>query len=144
MINLKKLIKKIFPTSPPVVGIHERVLLDVLNLAQKSHPYEIVVILKSQSSLDSSEGKIVDGFYLPPDSSESNNQASFSVSSLPVSMDAVGVAHSHPNGVLEPSLTDVNSGFSFGSTHLIVGYPYDRSSWKFFDSEGDAKDIRIL
>ena len=55
---------------------------------------------------------------------------------LPLDTSILGIAHSHPNGVLRPSLEDLNH--YYGRLMIIVGPPYEsEKDVALFDREGN-------
>ena len=59
-------------------------------------------------------------------------------------MQVVGSAHSHPSGVLTPSKPDIQFFAHTGDYNIIVGPPFDLSSWACYDVEGLRRDLPIL
>lgn len=149
-----RFVELIRPTSPPVVGVLDTVIEDLAIAADRAHPNETVLLLKTTRLTELSitpdpahgheTARIITGFHVPPKMEQSPTRAAFDQTSLPVSMDIAGVAHSHPNGVVKPSQTDRNQGFALGDTHIIIGAPYTTSSWKAFDGTGEQKELAVV
>lgn len=149
-----KFVEWIRPTSPPVVGILDTVIEDLATAAERAHPNETVLLLKTTKLAELSlapepvdefdTARIVTGFHVPPRMKQSPTRAAFDQTSLPTSMGIGGVAHSHPNGVVKPSQTDRNQGFALGDTHIIIGAPYTTDSWKAFDGTGEQKELAVV
>jgi hypothetical protein len=105
-----KFVEWIRPTSPPVVGILDTVIEDLATAAERAHPNETVLLLKTTKLAELSlapepvdefdTARIVTGFHVPPRMKQSPTRAAFDQTSLPTSMGIGGVAHSHPNGVV--------------------------------------------
>lgn len=56
----------------------------------------------------------------------------------------VGIVHSHPNGIISPSVKDLELYSKFGNTNIIIAHPYDTTSWSAFDQNGKEKYIDIV
>ena len=62
---------------------------------------------------------------------------------LPLDLSIVGVAHSHPSGVLKPSLGDLNN--FYGRIMVIMAYPYNsEKDIAAFDREGNVIKYSII
>ena len=118
-------------------GIREELLEILLALGKSQHPCEFLAILKEE------EG-VVSDLELVPGTISGLESASFSPFMLPLDTHVAGSAHSHPNGLLSPSSADLQFFPSVGRYHLIVGYPYDRSSWKCFTADGKPHRMEVI
>jgi proteasome lid subunit RPN8/RPN11 len=54
----------------------------------------------------------------------------------PVDLHKSGTAHSHPGYFNDPSDADLDFFSHFGGIHFITCQPYDRKSWRAYDSCG--------
>jgi proteasome lid subunit RPN8/RPN11 len=70
-------------------------------------------------------------------------QATIRSATIPNEQAIVGSVHSHPNGVLSPSDTDLRS-FGSGSVHIILGAPYGPDDWRAFDRAGTTRALRVV
>jgi proteasome lid subunit RPN8/RPN11 len=62
---------------------------------------------------------------------------------LPADATVVGIAHSHPSGVVEPSTQDLLQ--FFGRIMVIMGYPYrDSDDVAVFDREGNRVAFTVI
>lgn len=140
------LINLITPEHKPVIAITESSLQFILETARSSHPNEVLLTLHSDEELElnGETGQVVTEIQLHPNISSSETQVTFDPSVMPTATDVVGTAHSHPNGVIQPSTMDMNSGFHTGDTHIIAGYPYTDDSWKVFSQSGQQKELAIV
>jgi proteasome lid subunit RPN8/RPN11 len=92
----------------------------ILTYCKIKHPSEGILILKGKSK----KGIVtVDSLVIPPFSYSDQTFAGFPQSFLPFDLSYVGVAHSHPSGSAEPSVTDLHN--FFGLVSIIVKSPYD-------------------
>ena len=62
----------------------------------------------------------------------------------PIDYSIAGSAHSHPGFSNQPSDADKDFFSNMGGVHFITCQPYDRSSWKAYDSRGEPLDIEVI
>jgi len=62
----------------------------------------------------------------------------------PIDFQKSGSAHSHPGYSNEPSDADLNYFSHMGGVHFITCRPYDRRSWKAYDSVGRVTDLELI
>lgn len=148
-----KFLEMISPNRPDVIGITDNALELVLAIGEAKHPEEMITILTSDPIHDiqginahekDNSKHVINGVYMAPKSITSNRSASFNPHLLPASFKRAGIAHSHPSGVTKPSTKDLNSGFSKGDTHIIVGPPYERDSWDAYNKNGEKIDLKVF
>lgn len=65
---------------------------------------------------------------IPPLPVNSETYTSFLIHKLPLDTSILGTTHSHPNGVLSPSLEDLNNYFV--KVMLTIGFPYKSENVK--------------
>ncbi|MFC4986411.1 MULTISPECIES: Mov34/MPN/PAD-1 family protein [Saliphagus] len=132
--------------SSGILGIAEETLDFALESAGESHPDEYMGLLRaseaSRLGLDR-EGLVVTDVLVIPGTETNSVSATVRTSQVPNDVNAVGSVHSHPNGVLEPSVEDLAS-FGRGSVHLILGAPYRNHDWQAFDSAGEPRDLEVI
>lgn len=129
-----------------VVGIAADTLDFALEASEDAHPDEYMGLLRgtpaTELGLDETGMVATDVLVIP--GTESNPvSATVKSSMIPNDMRAIGSVHSHPNGVLRPSDTDLAT-FGSGTVHIIVGAPYGRGDWRAFDNTGDPRSLRVL
>jgi proteasome lid subunit RPN8/RPN11 len=109
----------------------------ILSYCKMKHPSEGILVLKGRSK----KGTItIDGLVIPPFSYSDQTFAGFPQSFLPLDLSYVGIAHSHPAGSAEPSITDLHN--FFGLVSIIVKSPYDDNEDIFaWDSQGNRLEI---
>ena len=136
---------KLFRSSE-LVGIADDALQLALQASEDAHPNEYMGQLRGQDArkvgLDR-DGTVITDVLLAPGTKTNPTSAEFNPSYMPNDLDSVGSVHSHPNGVLRPSDTDLAT-FSRGRIHIIVGAPYRRSDWRAFDREGEPVDLDVV
>lgn len=132
--------------SPGVLGIAGDTLAFALDAAADSHPNEYMGLLRGEKAstfdLDDRGIVITDILFIPGTTSNSES-ATLQSNMVPTGVRTVGSIHSHPNGVLRPSDTDLET-FGSGKIHIILGAPYDADCWQAFDRAGDPRDLPVL
>ena len=115
------------------VVLQKDVLDSILSYCKMKHPDEGILILKGKSK----NGKItIDGLVIPPFNYTGLTFAGFPQSFLPFDLSYIGMVHSHPSGLAEPSVEDLHN--FFGLVSVIVKSPYDEESIFAWDSSGDS------
>ncbi len=108
----------------------------ILTYCKIKHPAEGILVLKGKSK----KGIItIDGLVIPPFSYSDQTFAGFPQSFLPLDLSYVGIAHSHPSGSAEPSITDLHN--FFGLVSIIVKSPYEDEDIFAWDSQGTQLEI---
>ncbi len=129
-----------------IIGIAEDTLQLIVDACKHTHPNEFFAYLRAVPSSDLNypeDGRIITEILLMPATSSTPFSAEVPEYSIPLNSRGTGSVHSHPNGVLRPSNTDLQH-FEYGSIHMIVGAPYTMDSWKAFDADGNHLDLSVL
>ncbi len=80
---------------------------------------------------------------IPPSATHGHGFSSFPLHMLPMDLSIMGTAHSHPSGVLQPSVGDLNNFYS--RILVITAYPYDSEEQiAVYDKEGNAVGYEII
>ena len=126
----------------PLIGfveIRQSVIDSILSYAKMVHPNEGVLLLRGRTSKDRI---VIEEVVIPPFATHGKGFASFPLFALPIDFSIVGVAHSHPIGVLEPSIHDLNQ--FYGRVMVIIAYPYESErDVAVFDREGRSVSYEI-
>jgi len=119
----------------------ERAVADsILSYAQMLHPREAILLLKGKVDKNRI---VVKDTQIPPLSTHGNTFSTFPLHMLPMDFSIVGVAHSHPSGVLRPSITDLNK--FYGRIMVITAYPYQsEKNIAIFDREGKPLKYEVV
>jgi len=117
-------------------GIARDTLEFILEASRSSLPMEFAGLLQAQ------DGIITEVLILP--GTESSRMSALVRLYMLPNMQIAGSAHSHPSGVLLPSLPDIQFFSRTGDYNIIVGPPFDLSSWACFDAEGMHRDLPVL
>ena len=116
------------------------VIEDLLSYACGSHPRESILLLRGKVSKDE---VFVNDTVIPPLATHGEGFSAFPLHMLPIDFSIVGVAHSHPSGVLAPSTDDLNQ--FYGKIMVIVAFPYhSERNIAVFDRDGRALTFRVV
>jgi len=91
-----------------------------LSYAKACHPNEGVLLLRGKAGKDKI---MIDDVEIPPLAVHGQNFSNFPLYRLPIDFSIVGTAHSHPSGVLHPSVGDMNN--FYGRIMIITAFPYE-------------------
>jgi len=121
------------------VVIRSELLDMILEGARQLHPRETIVLLRGKTDKDVVH---VSEVVIPPLATYGKGFSSFPTHMLPMDFSIVGVAHSHPNGNLKPSVEDQN--LSMGRIMLIVGFPYKGiENVAFYSRKGKKLALKV-
>jgi proteasome lid subunit RPN8/RPN11 len=116
----------------PVIVVRS-VMDGILSYSKGTYPDEAILLLSGRKS----EGRIVvEELEIPPLAVHGSGFSSFNLNMLPIDFSVVGTVHSHPSGVLKPSVPDLNN--FYGRIMMIAAYPYESEhDIAVFDSKGN-------
>ena len=121
------------------INIKKELLNQILQNAESMHPREMLLLLRGKRSKD--QITITD-VLIPPLAVHGRGFTGFQSHMLPMDFSLVGTVHSHPSGVLQPSLPDLH--YSFGRVIMIVGFPYlDESHVAVFSHSKERLTLKI-
>jgi len=119
--------------------IDRSVIEMILQYARANHPREAILLLNGKTT---KAGIRVDGVEIPPLAAHGHGFSSFPLHMLPVDFSIVGTAHSHPGGVPQPSVQDLNN--FYGRVMAIAFYPYESADDLIvFNNKGEQIIYRI-
>ena len=108
----------------------------LISYCKMNHPDEMILLLKGKSKNGT---MFAESLVIPPFSDTGPTFAGFPANQLPLDMDYIGMAHSHPAGSAEPSLEDLNN--FFGLVSVIIKAPYDEKDIFAWDRSGNSIPI---
>ena len=120
-----------------IIKIKKDLLLGFLKLSRAHYPNEWLGVLKMEKNV------FID-YILPTGAATNINSGIFNPGRMPVSRTYQGSIHSHPSGVIIPSLQDLNSIFRRYRYNFIVGYPYGLNNIKCFDKNGNTLQFKVI
>lgn len=119
-----------------IKGIARDALEFILEVSASSHPKEFAGTLYETD-------QIITDVDVPVTQS-SDRSAVMDLFTIPVNTHIVGSVHSHPSGELQPSEADIRLFMQNGDYHIIVGYPYEITSWACYDRVGNIRKLDVL
>ena len=81
---------------------------------------------------------------LLPGTVAGDTHAIFQMHMRPVDFSLVGTIHSHPSGSAHPSEADRQLFRKYGKVHMIVAYPFTKTSWMAYDANGEEITMQIV
>jgi proteasome lid subunit RPN8/RPN11 len=102
-----------------VVQFEESVADSILSAALSAYPNEAILLLRGKVK---DEVILINDILIPPLATHGRGFSDFRGIMLPMDLRLVGVAHSHPSGVLRPSIHDLNH--FYGRIMVITAYPF--------------------
>lgn len=122
------------------IYFYEDVLYSLLSYARDMHPKEIFLLLRGKKFRD---GFLIYEFLFPPSTILGKGFVSFNPSMIPIDLTIIGSLHSHPSGVLEPSMEDYSS--MYGVIMVIIAYPYNSIDCiAVFDKNGEYVPFEVI
>jgi proteasome lid subunit RPN8/RPN11 len=119
-----------------IKGIARDALEFVLEVSASSHPKEFTGMLYETDQIITDVDVSI--------TQSSNGSAVMDLFTLPVNTHIVGSVRSHPSGELQPSEADIRLFMQNGDYHIVVGYPYEMTSWACYDRVGNVRKLDVL
>jgi proteasome lid subunit RPN8/RPN11 len=119
-----------------VQGIARDALDFILEASRSSMPDEFAGLLQADK-------EIITEVLIVPGTESSRMSALIRLYMLP-NIQVVGSAHSHPSSDIRPSKEDIAFFSRTGDYHIIVGPPFDESSWACYDSMGQRRELPVI
>ena len=124
----------------PLICVEGHVIESILDYAKACHPKEGILLLRGKTR---KERIIIEEVVIPPLSIHGSGFSNFPLYMLPIDFTIIGTMHSHPSGVLKPSITDLNH--FYGKVMIIVAYPYmSEKDIVVLDGEGNKARYEII
>jgi len=118
-----------------------RKCLDLIIESSKSiYPKEFGGLLR----VDDEDKHLISEVVLIPGTVSGETHAIFKLHMMPVDFNIVGTVHSHPSPSANPSDADLELFRKHGKIHIIMASPYNKDSWKAYDSTGALVSIDIV
>jgi len=118
------------------VSIDRSVIQSIRDYAKGCHPKEGILLLKGKVRKDRI---IVEEVEVPPLAVHGRGFSDFQPYRLPIDFSIIGTVHTHPSGVLRPSVADLNN--FYGRIMMIAAYPYSSGhNIAVFDANGSQID----
>ena len=111
----------------------------ILAYSRHVHPKEVVLLLRGKVGDDVE----VDGVVVPPLAVHGQRFSLFQPHMIPFDLSILGVVHSHPSGMLKPSVYDLNH--FYGRIMMIAAYPYHSvKDIAIFDRRGGMIPFEVV
>ena len=105
-------------------------LIDAINeSARACYPQEFLCLTRQNNG-------VIDEMLLIPGTVYGDSHGFLNMWMSPINMRTSGTVHSHPGYHNDPSDDDLDFFGSWGGVHIITCQPYNRTSWKLYDSHG--------
>ncbi len=129
-----------FPVTIKPVNIARSVINSVLSYAKGAYPNEAILLLCGKNTKDEI---VVDRVEIPPLAVHGMGFSNFPLHMLPIDFSIMGTAHSHPSGVLHPSVGDLNN--FYGRIMMITAYPSEsEKDIIVLDGKGERVPFTII
>lgn len=133
----KEIDKNEKPLKRRVWGIKKETLNLIIEVSKENYPMEFGGLLRVEKG-------IITEIMLLPGTVSGESHAIFQFHMLPIDFSVIGTVHSHPSYNFHPSEADLALFSKFGSTHIIVGMPFNKKSWQSYDYKGNFIDLEII
>ena len=113
--------------------------IDGFNESAKScYPNEFLCMVRQEDG-------VINEMVLLPGTVFGDSHSFLSEWMSPIDFSIAGTAHSHPGYSNEASDEDLSLFANMGGIHFITCQPYDRTSWKAYNSKGEEiTDLEII
>ena len=112
--------------------------IDGFNESAKScYPDEFLCMVRQTDG-------VVDEMVLLPGTVFGDSHSFLSEWMSPIDYNIAGTAHSHPGYSNEASDDDLALFANMGGVHFITCQPYDRKSWRAYNSKGEEVELEII
>ena len=123
-----------------VVQFEKSVADSILSAALSAYPNEAILLLRGKVKDDTI---LINDVLIPPLATHGRGFSDFRGIMLPMDLRLVGVAHSHPSGVLRPSTPDLNH--FYGRIMVITASPFQSyNDIGVFNSHGERLPHEVV
>ena len=124
----------------PEWKITEKCLELILESSKSTYPNEFGGLLR----VDPDNKNTIIEVVLLPGTISGDSHAIFKLHMMPIDFSIVGTVHSHPSLYATPSDADLQLFRKHGKVHIIAATPYDKTSWKAYNHNGDELDLKVI
>ena len=118
-------------------AIDKAALRMINDSAIETFPNEFLAALKAE------EGVITELVVLPG-TVQGDSHGIMHTHMLPIDYSVIGTVHSHPGHSNRPSDADLQFFSHFGGVHIITCLPFDETSWKAYNSNGERVVLKVV
>jgi len=112
----------------------------ILESSKSTYPNEFGGLLR----IDENKKDTIIELVILPGTISGESHAIFKFHMLPIDFSIVGSVHSHPGPSAKPSDADLQLFRKTGKVHIIVAAPYDFSSWRAYDYNGNEIKVEVV
>jgi proteasome lid subunit RPN8/RPN11 len=121
------------------VVINRNLLTVILESARAVYPRETILLLRGKTKKGRTE---ITDIVIPPLATHGQRFSGFPTHMLPMDFSIIGSAHSHPSGVVQPSVEDLNH--IYGRIMMILAYPFrGEEDVGVFDQSGERVPLAL-
>ena len=123
-----------------IVRFEKFVVDSILSHALNTYPKEAILLLRGKKERDEI---LINEIVVPPLATHGAGFSAFPSYMLPIDLRVMGVSHSHPSGILRPSVHDLNH--VYGRIMVIAAYPFQSySDVAVFDKDGSRLRWQLI
>ena len=123
-----------------LVRFEKSVADSILSSAIDTYPRETILLMRGRLE---QEEILINDLVIPPLARHGFGFSGFPNIMLPLDLKVMGVSHSHPSGVLRPSIQDLNH--FYGKIMVIAAYPFQTyDDLAAFNSHGKKVPQRVV
>ncbi|NJD75978.1 MAG: metal-dependent protease of the PAD1/JAB1 superfamily [Candidatus Methanoperedens sp.] len=108
----------------------------ILEVSKSTAPMEFAGMLQAK-------GDVITDVVIVPGTESGEESATMQLFMLP-NIHTIGTVHSHPSGSRRPSGEDLELFERKGKYHIIVGAPFDTSSWTCYNYKGEPVKLDVV
>jgi len=113
-------------------------LIDAINeAAVQTYPNEFVAALRAEKG-------VINELLMLPGTISGETSGTLMLHMLPIDFSVVGSVHSHPGYSARPSEADLAFFSHFGSVHIITCLPFDRTSYRVYNLNGERIELPVI
>lgn len=121
------------------VFLKRDLLEGILAYSKDVHPKEAILLLRGRAEGDSIK---IEEVVVPPLATHGFGFSDFNPFAIPFDASIIGLFHTHPSGIPEPSAEDLNH--FYGILMIIATYPYrSERDVKAFDEAGEELELEV-
>ncbi len=109
----------------------------IMEASKDTYPMEFGAMLKA-------EHDVIYEIVIMPGTVQGDHHTIMWMGNKPIDFSVVGSVHSHPSGVIIPSDADLHMFSNTGAIHMIVGFPYRETDYKFFNRLGKPIEVGVI
>jgi proteasome lid subunit RPN8/RPN11 len=121
------------------VSVGRDLLEGILAYSRDAHPKEAILLLRGRARGDLIA---IEEVVIPPLATHGLGFSEFNPYALPFDPSIIGLFHTHPSGIAEPSTEDLNH--FYGIVMVIAAYPYrSEIDVEAFDEAGNGLELEV-